>query len=86
LHPGAPITSTHQIHCNERAVPISPNNQNSLRVRERLPPQQSVNRAESQFSTGLECFRAGLRAQDRAHLTPEVCAVTSQRWGLADLL
>ena len=38
LHPGAPITSTHQIHCNERAVPISPNNQNSLRVRERLPP------------------------------------------------
>ena len=50
-----------------------------LRLRRGLPPQQLVNRAESQFSTGLECFRAGLRAQDRAHLTPEVCAVTSQR-------
>ena len=23
---GAPITSTQQIYCNERAVPISPNN------------------------------------------------------------
>ena len=36
LHPGVPIASTHQIHCNERAVPISPSNQHSLRVEKLL--------------------------------------------------
>ena len=45
LRPGTPITSTHQIHCNERAVPTSPTFRHSLRARERLPPQHSVTRA-----------------------------------------
>ena len=69
LRPGTPITSTHQIHCNERAVPTSPTFRHSLRARERLPPQHSVTRAKSHTTTTLRCLCAGLRAQDPAYIT-----------------